>query len=105
MFYIEYFILIYSLFISLEIDNKFILFTDGSALVHLLLDSLLQLQTPHVKFALPMFKLLRKKWKFVVLHSNFKKFKAKRRRNEQSALQNRANQPLEQTEELENPSN
>ena len=43
LFYIKYFILIYSLFISLKINNKFILFADGSALVHLLLNSLLQL--------------------------------------------------------------
>ena len=39
LFYIEYFIIIYSLFGGVEVINLFILFTDVSPWVHLLLDS------------------------------------------------------------------
>ena len=60
LFYIEYFILIDSLFIWLEIDNKFILFfSDVSALVHLVTRYSPKLTACNYKpFALAMFKLL-----------------------------------------------
>ena len=70
--------------------------------MHLLIDSLLQLQTPRVNLLWLCSNCLEKMeiCRFTFKHS---KLKAKRQRmNEESKLQNRANQPLEQTEE--NPS-